>query len=216
MLDKIANIELNLAGKNRKRTFTKKNFSEIYIAHKLSAKDILAISPAFKLLKKHFFEVKDFNKNTSDSFGLSFALEEFLFQVNPHTSQIIDMHELEYFVSKRIDGKIKVNILARTKISDDIEEFSSIEMDSFRFLFKRINDLKITRTVHLQNTLALNNLLDRIYYEILDNFTKINYVVVKFIDLAMGKNLIKKCNETENFNEAVLIKKIQPVEDKNV
>jgi hypothetical protein len=216
MLDRVANIELNLAGRNRKKSLTKKNFSEIYIAHKLSAKDTLAISPAFKLLKKHSFEVRDFNKNTSDSFALSFILEEFLFQVNPNTSQIIDMHELEYFVRKKTDGKIKVNILARTKISDHIEGFSTIELDSFRFLFKRINDLRITQTIHLQNTLALNNLLDRIYYEILDNFTKINYVVVKFIDLALGKNLIKRCNETDNFNEAILIKKIQPVEDKNV
>ncbi len=213
MWNKIENIELNLASKNRKRSYIRKNFSEIYIAHKFKAKDSLAISPAFKLLKKHSFEIRDFNKFTSDSFSLAFVIEEFLFQVSPNCSRIVDLHELEYLIRKKKNASWKVNILARTKISNDIEPFNEIDLSAFRFLFKRINDLNITSTVSTANTLALNNLLDRIYIEVLERFTQINYVVVKFLDLALGKNLIKKCSETNNFNEAILIKTIQPIEE---
>ncbi len=216
MLNRVANIELNLTGKSRKKNYFKKNFSEIYIVNKFSVKDSLAISPAFQLLKKHSLEIRDFNKHSAENFELSFVIEEFLFQTRSNTSNIVKSHELEYIVRKKDGAEFEVDFLARTKISNRIEIFTNIDMKPFRFLFNRISDLRLSSAVHLQNTLALNNLLDKIYYEMLDGFTKLNYVVVRFIDLAQQKHLLKSCSETENFNEAIIIKKIQPIKEVNV
>jgi len=213
MLDRIANIELNLTRKNSKKSFRRKSFSEIYISRKINSSDSLMISPAFKLLKRYGILIKDFNKQIAEQFDLVLNIEEFVFEINLNTRKIVDSHELEYLVSQKEnpDKNIKINILTRTQISYEIKPDDKIKLDALRFLFSRCYDLDIRKELNKENTFALNNLLDKIYYGILDEFTNINYVVVKFIDLATGTKLIKKCSANKHFNEAIFIKSIRPV-----
>ncbi len=213
MLDKIANIELNLTRKNNKRNFRRKSFSEIYISRKMDSSDSLMISPAFKLLKNYGFLIKDFNKHSSEQYDLVINIEEFVFEVNLDTKRVVDRHELEYLISHKKElGKknIKINVLTRTQISMDVKPTERIKLDALRFLFSRCYDLDITKELNKENTFALNNLLDKIYYGMLDEFTRINYVVVRFIDLVNGTKLVKKCGLNEHFNEAIFIKSIRP------
>ncbi len=213
MLDRIANIELNLTRKNNKKNYSRKSFSEIYISRKIDASDSLMISPAFKLLKKYGFLIKDFNKHTSEQYDLVLEVEEFIFQLSLDAKKVVDRHELEYLISQKkelANGRIKIDILTRTQISPEARPEEQIKLEALRFLFSRCYDLEITKELNKENTFALNNLLDKIYYGILEEFTNINYVIVRFIDLVNGTKLLKKCSLNQHFNEAIFIKSIRP------
>lgn len=213
MLDKIANIELNASGGKSKNKYRKPKFGEALSSRHMNLKDSLVINPAFRLLNHFGIILKELEKHTSGSLKILLQIEEFVFELKTDPKELIDNSSIEYDVSE--DEKFNIasfRILLKTKTSFT-DEFASIEnvtLESLRFLFKRCKDLNISNEINNENTLAINNLLDKIYTKIIDEFTIVNSIVVRFHDLLNGTKILNKLMLERNFNELIIVKRIVP------
>jgi len=176
MLNRIAHIGLNASGKKSKPKYRKREFGEVFSSHHLELKDSLTINPAFRLLNHFGVLIKDLHSQHPGSLQLKVRIDEFIFDIKTDAHKILAESGIEYDVWEDKDDKSTFKILfeTKTRFTNEFTTFSELELDSLRFLFNRCYDLGINNEINSGNTLAINNLLDRIYTQMIGEFSKIN------------------------------------------
>lgn len=213
MLDKIANIELNSSGRNARNTYRKAKFGEVLTAHNINKKDSLIINPAFRLITHYGGALKELDKHPSGSLKAIFQFNEFMFEVKLDTGILISDNAIEYDIwedEKFNPESFRVFLKTQTAFTDKFTEIDEITLDGLRFFFRRCKDLDIKKEMNPENTLAINNLLDKIYTKMIDEFSIVNSVIVRFGDLLNGTKMLSKLMEEHKFNELILVKRIVP------
>ncbi len=218
MLNKIANIEMNTSGKKSGSKFRKQKFGEVYSAHSINFKDSLSINPAFRLLNHFGIIIKELHKHSQNSSKLLLQIDNFIFDLKSSTGDLLSSKGIEYDIweaNEKNTDTFKILLTTKTMLRNDFSEIDSLSLDSLKFLFSRCHDLGIDSEINSRNTLAVNNLLDKIYTRMIEEFTNINSIIVRFYDLLNGTKILDKLINEHDFNELIILKRIVPLNGKD-
>lgn len=220
MLEKIINIKPAVSYQGGKKSYSSsyEKFLNKPFARNAFGADSLAFSPAAVFLSKIDWRLKEIDISENEKLKINFYIENIEFETNIDFSEIENLSERKYLVSKNLENTDEkkraefIILLKKDKIALT-ENYLNDELNGINNFLQRIFISDFSFTLTSNDGYLINDLLSGIEDKLREEFNNIDSALFTFLNKLEKFPPIKNINFEEGTFEPMKVEKIKIYRD---